>query len=388
MRLPSDEASGLVHAALTHHRPDLMSTSALSRLMDDLGLCASNAYSDYAETSALAEQVLTAFGTSPANGPNSRARELARLLEAVNALDEQIEFAPYEQDPIDSVLQSALVASRSDAAITTGTILRQLRIASREDLLSVMPNLPVYPAVAVRLYRLLGSDQVNLSTLETIAHSDQVVAGKLINAANSAWYSPRQPIRSVAQAIGYVGTEEARRILLASSVQPLFSSPRMRKLWKHALEAAQVAERIAELSGKVDPAEAFLVGLLHDVGKLGLSLLSRKVNDAIERLIAKGCQAGTAELVLCGIDHAEAGAEVLKYWKFADELISAVQHHHQPERASSRLAAVLYLTEFWTDSEEDLPSNARLTMAMKMTSVNAEALDAARASLKGTLACL
>src|SRR5688572_16452017 len=72
VRLKPDETSGLIHAALTHHRPDLISRNALTRLMDDLGVCASNAYSDYAESSAMAEEILSAFGARPATAPSVR----------------------------------------------------------------------------------------------------------------------------------------------------------------------------------------------------------------------------------------------------------------------------------------------------------------------------
>jgi putative nucleotidyltransferase with HDIG domain len=229
-----------------------------------------------------------------------------------------------------------------------------------------MARLPVYPAAAMRLHRMLQTD-ITLGALEDVARMDPVIAGKLVKAANSAFYSPARPIRTVAQAISHIGTIDARRILLTSSIQPLYGSPRMRLLWKHSVEAAQVAERIAELSGKINPGEAFLIGLLHDVGKLAIALLSKEVNDSIQRLLAKGCQPAAAESVLCGFDHAEAGAEVLRQWNFEEELIDAVRHHHQPERSKSPLCSILYLTEFWTDSEEDLPSNARLTAALECT---------------------
>jgi HD-like signal output (HDOD) protein len=89
------------------------------------------------------------------------------------------------------------------------------------------------------------------------------------------------------------------------------------------------------------------------------------VNESVERLISKGCQPAAAESVRCGFDHAEAGAEVLAHWKFEPELIEAVRYHHQPDRSNSAMCSILYLTEFWTDSEEDLPSNSRLTAALQ-----------------------
>jgi putative nucleotidyltransferase with HDIG domain len=251
-----------------------------------------------------------------------------------------------------------------------------------------MSKLPVCPAVAMKLYGLLCADDVSLPALDGIAKSDQVVAGKMLQAANSAFYSPRQLIKTVSQAISYVGIEDARRILVASAVQPLYSSPRLRRIWKHAIEAAQVAEQIAVLCRKVDPAEAFLVGLLHDVGKLAIALMPNELNSSLDRLIVKGCESAIAEVVVCGFDHAEAGADVLNHWKFSNELVAAVRYHHMPERNNSPMSALLYLTEYWTDSEEDIPSNARLDVAFEMVGITAADLSNTKFELNEALAGL
>ena len=353
-------------------------------MLGDLGLA--EAVSNTQETN-LAERILNAFSQRGAATDDERAADLAHIVYMANCFDEQLEFAPFEQDGIEKVLAPAL-GDHGRAEEAVSFVLRTLRKASLQDLTAVIPKLPVYPAIAMRLYRLLSNEEINLVSLESIARTDQVVAGKLVKAANSIRYSPWQPIRSVTQAISYVGTDDARRILLASSLQPLFAAPRVRQLWKHALEAAQVAEKIADLSGNVDPAEAFLLGLLHDVGKLAIALMSAEINAAVDRLIARECQPATAELVLCGFDHAEAGAEVLKHWRFAQECITAIQCHHQPERTDSRMASILYLTEFWTDSEEDLPSNARLTTALRIAGLTPEALESARMDLNEAISSL
>lgn len=385
LRIPPHETAALVEAALQHHEPQPFQGNSLSRLMGDLGIQAEVGTDESVRTKwKLAERILAVYRRGYRLAEAGRPAELARILEAADCFDEQLEFAPFEQDGIEKILDQAVEEQQqTDEAI--GFVLQNLRRSNRDELGQLMPKLPVYPAIAMRLYRLLASSEVTLGQLESIARTDQVVAGKLVRAANSVFYSPWQPIRSVGQAISYVGTRDARRILLASSIQPLFATPRLRKLWKHALEAAQVAEHLAALSGKVDPAEAFLMGLLHDVGKLAISLLSKDVNEAIERLLEKGCQPAVAELVLCGFDHAEGGAEVMRYWKFTEEVVAGVQYHHQPERTASPMASILYLTEFWTDSEEDIPSNARLYTAMKTAQISAEAFEKARISFNAAM---
>jgi HD-like signal output (HDOD) protein len=385
LKLPADESLALQRAALLHHEPKAFADNALRRLLADLGLPTDGlSTAQTRSSSALAEQILRAVRTGTGARPTSRAAELARILEAANLFDEQLEYAPFEEDQIDHVLsRAAQNQGMIDAAV--GFVLNHLRRVSRDDLQAVLPKLPVYPTIAMRMFKALASSDVNLGLLEAIAKSDQVIAGKLVKAANSAYYSPWKQIRTVAQAISYVGIEDARRILLASGVQPLFSSPRLRHLWKHAIEAAQVTERIAIITGCVDPGEAFLAGLLHDSGKLAISLLPGEVNEAMERLIKKGCQPTTAELVLCGFDHADAGADVLRYWRLPEDFIEAVRVHHQPERTESPLASVLYLTEYWTDSEEDLPSHTRFEYSLHALGLSREVLQSARLHLPGPL---
>jgi putative nucleotidyltransferase with HDIG domain len=368
--IPGGDASALQEAALMHHHPlAFLQGEGFSRLAGDLGFYSEESCVVPRLISLDAEQILLASQGRRKSTTSKKAQDLAHILDIANSFDEQLEFAPFETDSIETILQQALERhENSDRAVQF--VLRYLRKARRNDLSGIMTKLPVYPAVAMKLYGLLSSDEVSLPTLDRVAKSDQVIAGKMLQAANSAFYSPRQLIKTVSQAISYVGIEDARRILLASAVQPLFSSPRLRRIWKHAVEAAQVAEQIATMSKTVDPAEAFLLGLLHDVGKLAVALMPAELNSSLDRLIVKGCESAVAEVVVCGFDHAEAGADVLRYWQFSEELVTAVRYHHLPDRTASRMSALLYLTEFWTDSEEDIPSNARLDLAFERVGIS------------------
>jgi putative nucleotidyltransferase with HDIG domain len=369
LEIPGNDASALQEAALMHHHPlAFLQGTGYSKLADDLGFFSEEIQAAPRLISTDAEQILQALFGKRRAVASKRARDLAHILEMANCFDEQLEFAPFECGSLESVLQRALERrDQSDRAVQF--VLRYLRKAKRADLTALMSKLPIYPAVAMKLYQLLSADEVSLPALDKVAKSDQVVAGKMLQAANSAFYSPRQPIKTVSQAISYVGVEDSRRILLASAVQPLYTSPRLRRIWTHAIEAAQVTEQIAKMSRKVDPAEAFLIGLLHDVGKLAIALMPNELNSSLDRLVVKGCEPAVAEVVVCGFDHAEAGADILAHWKFSQELIDAVRYHHMPEKTGSAMAGILYLTEFWTDAEEDIPSNARLDLAFQLAGI-------------------
>ncbi|HYO83070.1 MAG TPA: HDOD domain-containing protein [Bryobacteraceae bacterium] len=370
-----DEANALAEAAKAHHYPDVMSGTTMARICKDLGVRPP----DQVESSEeLAHMILAQFrGFSQGN---KRVVELSMILEAANLIDEELEYAPFAD---------ALVGGTGKEHQHLSALMQKLRLANLRHLDEIIPRLPVYPVAATQLYRLLCSDEFDLAAAAQAASRDQVIAGKLINAANSAFYHPRERINSLERAILYIGTNDARRLLLATSIQPLFSAPKLKMLWEHAVYAAQVAERIAVATGgRVDSAEAFLSGLLHDVGKLAIAQLPAGVIKAIDRLVSRGCQPAAVETVVCGFDHAAAGEHVLRHWNFTDEIVQAIRHHHQPERTTSRLASVLYLTEFWTDSEEDLPSQARLTVALEQLGLTAEELDQLLAEEQGALKVL
>jgi putative nucleotidyltransferase with HDIG domain len=380
------DASALQEAALMHHHP-LAFLQGSSRLAGELGFAMEEEAAIPRVLSLDAEKILSAFLARRPVAAGRRVNELVRILDMANAFDEQLEFSPFESEQLSAVLQRCL-ERHEDGNRSAQFVLRYLRKARLGDLAAVIPRLPVYPAVAMKLYTLLSDEEVSLASLDRVAKSDQVIAGKILQAANSVFYSPRQAIKTVSQAISYVGIEDARRLLLASALQPLYASPRLKRIWKHAVEAAQVAEQMAAMSRNVQPAEAFLIGLLHDVGKLAIALMPAELNSSLDRLIVKGCESAVAEVVVCGFDHAEAGAEILSHWRFTDDVTSAVRHHHAPERSSSPMASILYLVEYWTDSEEDIPSNSRLDAAFQVAGISPEDLRSAKFHLNEALSGL
>jgi putative nucleotidyltransferase with HDIG domain len=204
---------------------------------------------------------------------------------------------------------------------------------------------------------------------------DPVLAGLLIQTANSAYYSPMKRISSLPHAISYIGIEVARKVLLAPTFRPNFASGRQHQLWNHSLDVAHVAEHLATLCKiQVDPSEVFLAGLVHDIGRLAFSIMPPGFLERFYRLTLRGCPPVEVEVCLSGLNHGEVGAETLTQWKFPNTIKEAVRWHHRPERSSGSLGAMLYLAEFLTGSEEDIPSLLRLTSACKQAGIDLKAV--------------
>jgi HD-like signal output (HDOD) protein len=119
----------------------------------------------------------------------------------------------------------------------------------------------------------------------------------------------------------------------------------------------------------MDPEEAVLLGLTHDIGRIAIQTLPRAFAGVFTRLTERGCAPGYTEQMLFGMDHAEIGARILESWQFPGHFVEAVRFHHRPaDSAPAReQSAALYLAEFWAETDEDLPCSRQLDAALAQT---------------------
>jgi putative nucleotidyltransferase with HDIG domain len=309
-------------------------------------------------------QILQAFWGTDAGSDGSSAK-LAAVLEICDDFDQFFEAEPLAE--FDTTDQSANPS--------VDTLFSYLQVSSRADVSRVIDHLPVFPRAAREVVKCVSSSDLSARDLEKAALLDPVMSGLLIKTANSSYYSPRNPIANIRHAVSYMGVEATRKVLLAATFRSNFASMRMHQLWNHSLDVAETAERLAMRSRMpLDPSEAFLAGLVHDVGRLAFSIMPAAFLERFYRLTDRGCPPVEVEICLSGLCHGEVGAQTLTQWKFPDDLVEAVRWHHRPERTSSTIASLLYLAEVVSESEEDLPSAIRMRTACRLTGIDPEAL--------------
>ena len=202
--------------------------------------------------------------------------------------------------------------------------------------LAVLPTMPV---VAARIYQMLEDESVDISGLTRAIQADPAVVARVVKMANSSFYGNRREIRTIPDAIMTIGLSALRGTVLQAAIQKLYQpfGPTEIMLWEHA-NAVAIAARF--LASRLRPAlaeEAFLAGVLHDIGMLVLNwtaperfslLLTREVVDHDADFAAE-------ELEIFKITHGEVGRRVLGNWEFPEELITAAKYHHEfPELLS------------------------------------------------------
>lgn len=216
------------------------------------------------------------------------------------------------------------------------------------DRLKSLDDLPHFPEALMQLERLLAKDdKVDMEqVVQTVAKDPRLAAG-LIGVVNTAKYSMGKKITDLSEAMTRIGLQDVRLMAHAINYKSSFKSkpPFSEKLFlKHALLSAFVAQALAKVV-HVNAGEAFLCGLMHDIGIYLLALENREKYVEVMRLAEQDVALLIdSEIRVFGTQHAMMSARLLQQWKFPKEVIMGVANHHAPEKSDEATRAYAYIT--------------------------------------------
>ncbi|HSR54359.1 MAG TPA: HDOD domain-containing protein [Acidobacteriota bacterium] len=197
-------------------------------------------------------------------------------------------------------------------------------------------DLPPFPGVAWEVMRMVKSPDTGASDLERVVSRDPALAARVLKISNSALYGVRGTITTLTQAIVILGMKTLQSLVVAASSESLYKTGSLkdRLMWNHALGVALVSRKLARRVGHSEPEEAFVAGLLHDIGKTVLDHnYGHRYENVVQAVYNDGMTFLEAENHFLEFNHAEVGGYVLNRWNFAPVLQEAVRLHHQPEYA-------------------------------------------------------
>ncbi len=203
-----------------------------------------------------------------------------------------------------------------------------------EKFIMTVGDLPTMSIVATKVMQLVEDEKATAEELAKVVSSDPGVAARVLKISNSAFYSCQRQIQTLPSAIMLLGFNTLKSIVLASSVKDVFKPFGLleKMLWEHSFGAALAARMIAEECRCVNGEEAFLAGLMHDIGKI---ILLNQDRDRFQRLIERcyndDIDFVTAETSVYPFTHADIGGYVLQKWNFPEVLVIAIIQHHQFE---------------------------------------------------------
>jgi putative nucleotidyltransferase with HDIG domain len=201
-------------------------------------------------------------------------------------------------------------------------------------------HLPSLPHVLLKLIQTYNQEPDAIKAMHQIINKDAALCARLMGMANSVYYGPPNKVAGIEQALLLVGTNGIKNIVTSTSVDHAFDQARvssfvpvLKQFWFHSLTCATLAKLIAEKISYPAPEEAYLSGLLHDIGKLVLwANLPQEQERQAESLQLSKTQANL--LLACeresGTTHYEAGAWLINQWRLQSFMADAVRYHHEP----------------------------------------------------------
>ncbi|KAA3619297.1 MAG: HDOD domain-containing protein [Calditrichaeota bacterium] len=203
------------------------------------------------------------------------------------------------------------------------------------EIIEVTRDFTAPPLILTRILELTSEPNVPIEKIADVLSSDVATAAKILKLSNSAFYGRSRNISSIREAIVLLGIHTVRSLVVASSTHSLYSSSTMlrdlkRSMWEHSLAAAIFCKMMARQQRTFPPEEAFLAGLLHDVGKL--VLLERFPDKYSEILTQNDITTAAAldlEKQLFQFTHQDVGAALVDGWLLPDVLVGAIGQHHE-----------------------------------------------------------
>ncbi len=217
-----------------------------------------------------------------------------------------------------------------------------------QQIAAMAKDLPPFPGIAWEVMQLVKRPDSSAADLERVVAKDVALTARVLKISNSALYGLRGTITTLSRAVVILGMKTLQSLVIAASSESLYRTRNFKDklLWDHSLAVALVARLLALRVHRAKTEEAFVAGLLHDIGKTVLDLnLGDSYQDVIQQVYNDGVSFIQAERQLLGVDHAEVGATVVRKWNFSPILQEAVRCHHAPSHAEvePRLCAVVSL---------------------------------------------
>lgn len=203
--------------------------------------------------------------------------------------------------------------------------------------------LPAFHPAAMKLLEISDESESAMLDFEELFRSDIALTADLLLVANSAAFGAQRQIVTIRHALTLLGLEKVRalacKVMLASYMrhQP---DDAIRSIWSHSIATAVVSE---VLGGIYNVPGVYTVGLMHDLGRIGLLLsVGRRYAEVLAKEVDDLDEAIKLEATLCGMDHCDAGAMLAHTWGLPATLqVAMVEHHgNRLMRSKSRVGLV------------------------------------------------
>ena len=197
-----------------------------------------------------------------------------------------------------------------------------------------LENLPPFPAIATQILLQSQKPDVEVPRVVQLIECEPAISAKVLMMANSPLYGATRPISTIGHAIVLLGFRTVTQMAIAIATEDVFShgSPELagqrNRIFRQSLASATIARAICSLVQGVNPDEAFLCGVMQDIGKLVFfEVVPSKYCEILEQFPSG--DTAKVENELFGIDHAAVGKICGAKWGLPSPINAAIQEHHR-----------------------------------------------------------
>ncbi|MCP5206187.1 MAG: HDOD domain-containing protein [Hahellaceae bacterium] len=221
-------------------------------------------------------------------------------------------------------------------------------------------KLPTLPHLLVEMLHKCQSETANFQAISSVISKDAAISSRVIALANSSFYARGSRVSSLDRALMVLGTETIKTIVITASVQQFFSSFNtahtyfLKQFWRHNLTCALLCRQFALLTSYPHPEEAYLTGLLHNIGELVLD--SNYPDEFLQVLVQREEQQGLASIEYENevflTNHCDVGAWLVSQWHLGQFTADALKFHHAPLDSvldAHHLVKIIYLASTFSD---------------------------------------
>lgn len=214
-------------------------------------------------------------------------------------------------------------------------------MALLQEMINDKTELPSLPDIVQRLEAAINDPTSDMSEIADIISADPALAARILKIANSALFNFPGQVDTVSYAISIIGTRQVRDLVFASCVVDVFKGVfiagiNMESFWRHSIACGITARVIATYRREPNVERYYLLGLLHDIGKLIIHMYHpEQAKQAIYKCKEENSVLYLAEQEIFGFDHAEVGGNLLRTWNLPESLCEPVLYHHNPSASES-----------------------------------------------------
>jgi HD-like signal output (HDOD) protein/nitrogen-specific signal transduction histidine kinase len=200
-------------------------------------------------------------------------------------------------------------------------------------------QLPSVPSLLVELIDLCHDDTGNFDRIAKTIQKDSGLTARIIQIANSALFRQWNEATDIQRMLVVLGLDNVRQIVISSAVHQFFTNfskdfdRQVQFVWYRALVCSQLAQRLSQLTGYRKPQEAYLAGLLYQVGQLLLLLNQEQNYRPILEQYGHTTDFNKLEKDTFGIDHCELGAALVESWQLDSFIADAILFQRNPTEA-------------------------------------------------------